>query len=138
MSRTFACLFSINERAPLARDAEGLTTSDYRLAGAYAGYKRSASGRRPTPSARGLRDGDSATLSELPERVTDFVVGANAAVALIRDPPGNIVPIEVRVVIGSAATAIDSGEGIDPTSLELEGSTLRWIKGGVPRSAPIG
>ena len=85
-----------------------------------------------------LRDGDSATLSELPERVTDFVVGANAAVALIRDPPGNIVPIEVRVVIGSAATAIDSGEGIDPTSLELEGSTLRWIKGGVPRSAPIG
>ena len=69
--------------------------------------------------------------------MTDFVVGANATVALIRDPPGNIVPIEVRVGIGSAATAIDSGEGIDPTSLDLEGNTLRWIKDGVPRTAPF-
>ena len=141
LTRTFACLFSTNERVPLARDTQGLSHSDYRMAGRFAGYKQGACGPTAYCSVdyhiTDLRDGSSATLPELPEGVTDFVVGANAAVALIRDPPGNIVPIEVRVVIGSAATAIDSGEGIDPTSLDLEGNTLRWIKDGVPRTAPL-
>lgn len=75
-------------------------------------------------------------LPNLAQGVTDFVVSPNAAVAVIT-PAGMANTPEVRIVIGDSGEVIDSGEGIDPSSLELEGSVLSWIKDGIRRTAPL-
>ena len=45
-----------------------------------------------------------------------------------------------KQVVACSATGelvLDHGEGIDPESLELHGSTLTWTNSGEPRSATL-
>jgi hypothetical protein len=39
--------------------------------------------------------------------------------------------------VGGARSVLDSGEDIDPASLEIVGSEVHWMRGGTPRSAPF-
>jgi hypothetical protein len=47
------------------------------------------------------------------------------------------VPVGVRALDGDGSRLLDKGEGIDPSSLHLEGGLVRWTNAGEARSAPL-
>lgn len=140
LKRAYGCLFSTNERVFIeADDEDGIWPRQFRLAGPYVGYVVTFCGGIGCSSAfyiKDLRNGVERRLPNLAQGVADFVVSPNAAVAVIT-PAGMANTPEVRIVIGDSGEVIDSGEGIDPSSLELEGSVLSWIKDGIRRTAPL-
>jgi hypothetical protein len=73
--------------------------------------------------------------------ITDLTVTASATVAWIsqgRSLAGRRRNAEVAFSVpGQPTTILDEGDGIDPHSLELEGSTLTWIDEGTRRSASM-
>jgi hypothetical protein len=73
-----------------------------------------------------------------PDVVPDLVVKDNGSVAWIEsaDYSANPPP-QVRKVDRLGNVVLDSGPDIDPLSLTLRGSTLRWKKGGVIQTATL-
>jgi hypothetical protein len=98
---------------------------------------------RTSVEVRRLTDG--AVLQDLPasssagpeffQQVGSVVVKADGAVAWIGSESSIISRghgvIEVRAVDAGGARMLDSGQGIDSTSLRLRGSTLSWRHNGV-------
>jgi hypothetical protein len=100
-------------------------------------------------TVRRLSDGkrlvdDSATLASTgPESFSALdalVLKRDGAVAWISDSQSIVRPgKEVEVVKHDSAgqKLLDSGGGIQPTSLRLQGSTVSWVNAGVKRSAAL-
>jgi hypothetical protein len=139
-TRAYGCLYAINLRVFLGSTSiEGIGGPEqFQLAGPYVAYVRvactAACGYHI--EVKDLRDG-----SELPGAccwlgVFDLVLNSNATFAFIEDPPGDPPP-EVRVKTGNSTLLLDSGEGIDRTSLSLNGNVLSWIHDGAVRMAPL-
>jgi hypothetical protein len=93
---------------------------------------------------------DGATLSELPasqvvgpesfQSVGSIVVKPGGAVAWIGSDTsilGHRTRDEVHAARGSSDSLLDSGPGIVPGSLRLDGSALSWRDGGVTRHAAL-
>lgn len=141
LERAYGCLFSTQERFLLgATDREGIGgPTMFELAGPYAGYVfvgcSAACGY--TVYVNDLRNGAVVKRLSFLEGVTDLVVSPSGAVAFIENPRFEAVAPEVRIATGASAQVVDSGEGIDLDSLELEGNLVSWIKDGIRRTAPL-
>lgn len=74
--------------------------------------------------------------------VGSVVVMANGAVAWIGSEhsiaAGRRGAIEVHAAGSGGDRVLDSGPGIEPTSLRLHGSRLSWVDGGATRRATLG
>lgn len=67
-------------------------------------------------------------------KVTDVVLRGDGAIAWIGEArSGGALVRQVRQVGGLLGT----GDGIEPTSLELEGDRVAWKQSGIDRSAPL-
>jgi hypothetical protein len=75
------------------------------------------------------------------ESIGSVVVMANGAVAWIGSEhsiaAGRRTAIEVHAAGAGGDRVLDSGAGIDPTSLRLHGSQLSWVDGGATRHATL-
>jgi hypothetical protein len=74
--------------------------------------------------------------------VNDIALRANGAVAWIAvfdaaEPPYDPVPEVHTLSSMGRAGVIDGGRDIDPSSLDLSGSTLSWLKAGARRTAEL-
>lgn len=68
-------------------------------------------------------------------RILDLELTAGGSAGWIAEDGEGGFP--VRRLDGLGAADLDDGAGVDPQSLTLSGSELRWTKSGEPRSAPI-
>ena len=143
----YGCFFSRGRPFLLDEDEEGQPDSDlrlFRLAGPYAAFAQDACpmGCGYTVNAVDLRNGRNVRSS--PAGVpgpgspyggpaSDLVLKANSSLAWIS--AGN--PARVFALDSLGRRQLDSGAGIDPRSLELNGSALTWVKAGAPRSSTL-
>ncbi len=148
-----ACLYSRNKPVDLGLDIDGdPDVGLYRLAGPYVAYAESScEGLGPCLSdviVRDLRTGKASFRAAPPsdpfDQVSDLVLTENGAVAWIAQPKslGGTPPASLETTLwasdGQGSKVLASGDGIDPRSLELSGSTLTWLKDGVPMTATLG
>jgi hypothetical protein len=137
----YGCLFSRARALLLDEDFD--PDSDlrlFRLAGPYVAYAQDF-----CPMGCGwnvyvvdLRNGEKRQISLGSEGssggpATDLVLAPSSSVAWIVDASPN----QVAAQDASGRRALDSGNTIALSSLELHGSTLTWVKGGVLRSASL-
>jgi hypothetical protein len=73
--------------------------------------------------------------------ITDIVVKGNGNMAWIALSKhlsgGNQTRYEVRRAIGAAADTVATSAAIAGDSLALSSTTIYWLDGGVPKSAPL-
>jgi hypothetical protein len=148
----YACLYSVDQRVALGPDGfdergVGLRLRQFRLAGPYLAYgcggnwmDRCRSGVRVVD----LRDG-SVRRPLMPDWVfdlngwtvpTDVELKGNGSVAWILAGPVGW-PREVGALDTNGQRLLDSGARIDPASLTLDGTTVRWRKGDQMHSAAL-
>lgn len=71
-----------------------------------------------------------------------LVTRGGSAAFVVRHPTGRPyrskeIPVGVRALDAGGRRLLDKGEGIDPASLRLDGSTVHWTNAGEARSAPL-
>lgn len=145
----WACLFSENRRVILGRrpyDTDDAGFGPFKLVGAFVAFREFECFALSCPDwwkLVDLRSGD--TLRELPrdlgvgylESVVDLELGENGLIGVI--VAGSVWeprPLEVWAYGVQGPRLLDSGN-IARDSLELEGSTLRWLKDGVQQTAVL-
>lgn len=147
----YACLFDGGERITLGQDYDDEGVDAPRQAGpfaAYAGVGCGISGCTSSIEVHDLRDGR--RISQMaptsgavsgPNRVVDLELKDDASVAWSATQSEWFTSAEpLREIWASDSLGrrmLDSGPGIDLTSLTLTDSTLTWINGGVQRSASL-
>ena len=143
----YGCLFSRGRPFTLGEDEEGQPDSDlrlFRLAGPYAAFAQDECpmGCGFSVGAVDLRNGR--TVRSSPAGVpgpgspyggaaSDLVLKPTSSLAWIS--AGN--PTRVFALDSLGSRQLDSGAGIDPRSLELNGSTVTWVKAGASRSGAL-
>jgi hypothetical protein len=146
-----ACLYSVDKPVTLGLDIDGdPDVGLYRLAGPYVAYRESScEGLGSCLSdvfVRDLRTGKK--VFEGPQGVpfddvSDLALKETGAVAWIAQPEGGdgVSPPGAETTLWASDRqgfrVLDSGDGIGLRSLELSGSTLTWVKDGVPSSATL-
>jgi hypothetical protein len=144
-SRVYGCLYATGKRFRIGYqrkvdgDYEWISHSTVRLAGPYVAYAHGfdyGMDGGEFLELRDLRTGKRVyrTVDNSLVDVTDVELSDTGSVAWIADEETH------RVYTWTAAQGLrtlDSGEDIKRRSLVLDGSTLSWTKGGVPRSAPL-
>jgi hypothetical protein len=149
MTVAYACLFSVDRRFALGQDDDDdHDIGAMRLVGSYLAYAEIGCvgvGCGYGVVVRDLRDGGVARSAPTPYvsqeffgPVADLELKENASVAWIAGPApySNEVGPSVWAYDGAGKRRLDTGD-ISPTSLELDGSTLTWVKEGVLRSATL-
>jgi hypothetical protein len=134
----YGCLFS--RRRAFLLDEDQRPDSNlrlFRLAGPYTAYAQDAC---PMGCGRNVFVVDLRNGRKLLNRPTGVLAGPYFAPATDLELKANasvawMVEGAVLAHDSSGERRLDSGDGIDSTSLELEGSRLTWIKNGVVRSA---
>jgi hypothetical protein len=146
-----ACQYSANKRVDLGLDIDGdPDVGLYRLAGPYVAYMESSceglGGCLSNVFVRDLRSGKKTF--EGSQHVTfgdvsDLALKETGAVAWIAQPKGGdgVSPPGAQTTLWASDRqgfrVLDSGDGIGAHSLELEGSTLSWVKDGAPRTGTL-
>jgi hypothetical protein len=144
----YGCLFSVNEPFALGQDDDDdFDLSSFRLVAPYVAYEEQACaglGCGFSVAVRDLRDGSK--LREAPDPstdnfgpVTDLELTDNGSVAWIANsPPFGPAPLRSVWASDSLGTRrLDNGLDIALGSLELNGSALSWVNGGLSRSATL-
>ena len=147
----YACDFETNRRVTLGRDWDDEQIDVPRQAGALVAFARVGCGVGSCGASikvLDLRDGHVVATGAGapgppfgPHLVRDLVLKENGSVAWTVGrgsfgDPGYFAQ-ELWVRDGQGERLLDSGAGLDPTSLTLTDSTLTWINGGVVRSATL-
>lgn len=144
----YGCLFSVNEPFALGQvDDDDFDLEIFQLVGPYVAYEEQGCvglGCGYGVIVRDLRDGSK--FREAPDAssnafgpVTDLVLRENGSVAWTANSPP-FSPETYRTVWASDSLGtrlLDSGPDIAPGSLELNGSALSWVNGGLSRSATL-
>jgi hypothetical protein len=140
-----ACLFSVNKPFELGQDEDDDNDLDrFRLVEPYVAYEHSECGMGCFYSlhVQDLRDGAVRHLPREPQgtfgQVTDMVLRESGSVAWIARPAQYFGLREPAVWAddGQVSRLLDSGN-IELESLELNGSTLTWVKDGASQSATL-
>jgi hypothetical protein len=151
MPYVFGCLFDVDRRFPLGQSYDDEDVGLPRLAGPFVAWTFECSAVGPCTGSiqvRDLRTGafahrrvfPGATLQPYYSRFADLELKDNASFAWIAVHYGmgwQPLGIEVWALDGLGRRVLDSGADINPASLRLEGSTLKWEKGGVEHSATL-
>lgn len=145
----WACLFSESRRVILGRrpyDTDDAGFGPFKLVGAFVAFREFECFAMSCPDwwkLVDLRSGN--TVRELPrdvgaaylESVVDLELGENGLIGMIA--AGSVWeprPLEVWAYGVQGPRLLDSGN-IARDSLELEGSTLRWLKDGIQQTAVL-
>jgi len=146
----YACLFSVNKRVRLGRNAESTELTLPRVVAPYVAFAVAdcpGASCYSTVVVRDLRNGRlindlAATMTGgAPgdtQHVTDLELKPNGSVAWLVQLSGYATrTIEVVAVDASGRRLLESGPDVEPESLVLDGSTLSWRTGGVTHSATL-
>lgn len=138
----YGCLFSVNKPFALGQvDDDDFDLNVLQLVGPYVAYEVQGCvglGCGFSLVVRDLRDG-SKFRDESKGSVGDLELKENGSVAWIStsdfDPAEPMRRVWASDSLGTRL--LDEGPGIAPGSLELNGSTLSWVNGGLSRSATL-
>ncbi len=124
----------------------------FRISGHFAGYVHygvaceACDSARATVTSLNLRTGRDrsyfgTTLPDWPdERAHDLVLRRNGSIASIAtgtEYDHGTSAIQVRALDAGGRRVLDEGDGISLRSLELNGTTVSWVKDGVRKSATV-
>jgi hypothetical protein len=151
MPYVFACLFDVDRRYPVGQSYDDQDVGLPRLTGPFVAWVFECSAAGPCTGSiqvRDLRTGAFAHRRVFPSssvpfhysRFTDLELKDNASFAWIAvhyGMSGESLGIEVWALDGLGRRMLDAGADINPASLRLEDSTLKWEKGGVEQSATL-
>ena len=145
MSVVYGCLFSVNEPFELGQDDDDDSDLDHlTLVEPYVAYEHSECpmGCVYSLHVQDLRDGGVRHLPRVPRdsfgQVTDLALRDTGSVAWIARPSQYSSETQPAVWAddGVVSRRLDSGN-VDLASLELNGSTLTWVRDGVTMSATL-
>lgn len=148
----YACLFATpKRRLDLGQNYDDETVDLPRLTGNFLAYfkgETTIAGYFAELRVLDLRDPisvrivDATPLTTTPEQqgpflTEDLVLKANGSVAWTVYSSGASEPKQLWALDSAGQRLLDSGPGLELESLELSGSTLTWLHGGMPRSATL-
>ena len=137
----FACLRSSRQRSIALgelHDFDGGGLSQFRLAGPYLGFRDIVCDRYTSDCRSWIRMVDLRSRELLGRAfdVADWVMRRSGALAAIESADAS-QGWEVRRYDGDRSEVLDAGSDIEPDSLAASGTRVYWMRGGVPRSAPL-
>lgn len=145
---TYGCLYRLDHAFPLDNATTGTITSPIEFAGPYIASQTQGAfgpaGTVPQPFwdvvAWDLNDGRRLHLDRLgtgnaKEPLSLVVSSSDGAIAWVYGYPGGTLQVDADDASGYHV--LDSGTGIDPSSLRISGKIVTWVDGAQTRSATL-
>jgi hypothetical protein len=152
-TRVYACRLTNRKRYLLASAQEqggtGTAVNLVRVAGAFVAWDAQPfdDSERYNPNFQGfpstVNELDTGSGQRTTRPATTGSPAASSVTALVLTSTGSMSwmgsagALEVHVFEGATDTLLDTGTDIDGTSLAASAHTLYWLRGGVPKSAPL-